>query len=241
MDRDKKEKEVIGLYYGDIGDSNGPAKVAKNLVAGLEELGHEIRHNSEGDLNGCLQSWCDRRKYLSLPKETLMGPNLMVLPHEDVGVWRRHTHFVTPSDWARNSFLMKDRGISEITKNSIIDVWSVGIETDRFRPSLDVSPDFDCLIYFKKREQEEFQEVLEELKKRNLKVAVMQYGHYKSEDLISACNRTRFTILLTGTESQGIGYMEMLSMNQPCYVYNTNVREDYGIPVSYTHLRAHET
>jgi hypothetical protein len=53
-----------------------------------------------------------------------------------------------------------------------------------------------------------------------LKFEIIEYGSYKEEQLKNLCSRSKFAVLLTGTESQGIAYMNILSMNIPCFVFN---------------------
>jgi len=49
---------------------------------------------------------------------------------------------------------------------------------------------------------------------------VLKYGHYSETELLKSIRESKFCVLLTGTESQGIAYMEILSSNVPCYVIN---------------------
>jgi len=101
-----------------------------------------------------------------------------------------------------------------------IDVWPVGIDVDAWRPEYTISEKLDCFVYFKNREDKELSALTKTLGDLNLKYELLKYGHYQEEELKSLCRRSKFAILLTGTESQGIAYMNILSTNTPCLVLN---------------------
>ena len=210
----------LGLHYQVNSNSNGPGKVVINLIRGLEQRGVTVHHNQVMNYNGCLQSW-GVPHYRSLPHNTLMGPNLMVLPSEQPDIWQRYNEFVVPSQWVLDKYNSFDE-----TKDCNLHIWSVGIDTEKFSPNKDVK--YDCLIYFKNRDNHELENIIHMLEEKKLTYRVLQYGKYEEKELIDACNSCRFAILHTNTESQGIAYMEILSMNVPCFVYDTPMWQDFG-------------
>ena len=134
---------MIGLFHGGCGNNNGPGKVAYNLMHGLHKLGVPYVVNQEADLNGCLTAWGPR--FMDLPKNTLVGPNLVVVPTDIPQLWYHFKDVLVPCQWVKNKYES-----FEITENVNIHVWPVGIDTDKFSPS-NVVKNNDCLIYFKAR------------------------------------------------------------------------------------------
>ena len=209
----------LGLHYHP-NSPNGPGKVAINLIRGLEKNGITVCHNQTMNINGCLQSW-GVPQYRNLPSNTLMGPNLMVLPSEDSDVWQKYNDFIVPSRWVLDKY-----NSFEETKGCNLHIWPVGIDTEKFAPNKDIK--YDCLIYFKNRDIQELENILQTVEEKKLTYRVLQYGKYEEKELIDACNSCRFAILHTNTESQGIAYMEILSMNVPCFVYDTPMWQGFG-------------
>jgi len=198
----------LGLFYNTA--AGGPGKVISNLVLGLNKIGIDINHNDIGDVNGCLN-----QKRFDLPKNILMGPNLFVIPTDNIQLINKYDNFVVPSEWVYDKYKSFD-----IMKNKNIFIWSVGIDTDRFVPHKNIKK--DCLIYFKNRSDSELSLLINDLDSNGISYHLLRYGGYTEEELISKVNEVKSVILLVGTESQGIAYMEMLSMNTPCYVINKN-------------------
>jgi len=200
----------IGLFVGNDKEVRGPYKVAANLLAGLSKIGVEVSIGKTEELTGCLRSGI--KGYYDLPRDTLMGPNLIVLPTDDSIIWTLYKNFVVPSEWVKNLYKS-----CYLCDESNISVWSVGIDTEKFN-DLNRKKDIDCLIYAKGREVGELGSLLD---KNGLSSVVLTYGLYKEEQLIEYTKRCKFCILLTGTESQGIAYMEILSSGLPCFVLDT--------------------
>jgi hypothetical protein len=209
---------MIGLFHGGCGNNNGPGKVAYNLMHGLHKLGVPYVVNQEADLNGCLTAWGPR--FMDLPKNTLVGPNLVVVPTDIPQLWYHFKDVLVPCQWVKDMY-----ETFEITENVNIHVWPVGIDTDKFSPGW-VSKDNDCLIYFKRGSEETKQELIRLLDVYELSYELITYGSYTEEQLIDVARRSRFCVTITGTESQGIAYQEILSMGVPCYVIDKLVWDD---------------
>ena len=80
-----------------------------------------------------------------------------------------------------------------------------------------------CLVYFKKRNQEELDELLKFLKLKKQKYKLFEYGKYRSKDLISNAKRSNFGLILNGTESQGFAIQELMSCNLPLLVWDQKI------------------
>lgn len=200
----------IGLFVGNDKEIRGPYKVAANLLAGLFKIGVEVSISKTEEFTGCLRSGV--QGYYDLPRDTLMGPNLIVLPTDDPTIWPLYKNFVVPSKWVLDVYKL-----CYLCNDSNISIWPVGIDTDRFN-DLDRKKDIDCLIYAKGREVSELGDLLS---KRGLSNVTLTYGLYNEAQLVEYTKRCKFCILLTGTESQGIAYMEILSSGLPCFVFDT--------------------
>lgn len=96
----------------------------------------------------------------------------------------------------------------------------VGIDTDKWQMVERQTEHLRCLLYYKNRSQQDLLVVKKILNKYNVEYKELHYGNYHENDLINHCKWANFCILLTGTESQGIAYMEILSTNLPCFVFN---------------------
>lgn len=202
----------INLHFSSV--QRGPGRVVENLAKGLMSMGWEVYGNapiSSDAHQGCLQP---TQALGFLPRNTLMGPNLFIFPSEWGEFCKRFDHYVVPSDWVRNKY----QAFNELSQ-STIDVWPVGIDTDIWKPDLSL-PKEDVLVYFKSRETKELESVTLKLKDLGVNYRIVEYGKYEEKDLYNACNQSRACILLAGTESQGIAYMQILSMGVPCYVMN---------------------
>jgi hypothetical protein len=134
--------------------------------------------------------------------------------------------FVVPSAWCKNlyrSFSLLDH--AEIT------VWPSGIDTELWKP-LEEKPKGEktkILLYYKNREKEELIALLKILEPYDVHVALVQYGHYSEDYLLDTCRNSDCAILLTGTESQGIAYMQILSSNLPCLVFDKSLWHYRGL------------
>jgi hypothetical protein len=203
---------MIGVF-SDTNTSvvRGPQKVFTNLIKGLDLLKIEYTINRVSEFNGCLNN--HRYFWPNLPENTLMGPNLVVNPPDDAELFSRFKNILVPSNMVMDNYKKFDE-----TKLTNFFVHATGIDTDFW--DIKKSIDRDCLIYFKNRNEEELENLKRILDEKNISYYVLKYGSYHEEQLKEILTKVKFTILLTNTESQGIGYMEILSTNTPCFVFN---------------------
>ncbi|MDA9645447.1 hypothetical protein N9T02_01080 [Candidatus Actinomarina] len=82
-----------------------------------------------------------------------------------------------------------------------------------------------CLIYYKNRNMEDLNKVINFLKNRNIPYDLFEYGKYSNHKLLKTAKRNKFCILINSAESQGIAVQEMLSMNLPIYVWDLPASE----------------
>lgn len=206
----------------------GPGMVVQNLLKGLNELGVDVQTQPQAcDYYGCLQPPGAILNHL--PVQTLIGPNIFVIPSENMAVVNRFQNHVVPCEWVKDVYLrwpdMQSKSIS---------VWPVGIDTEEYAPTPDAAQDLDCFIYVKNRDPNDVGLVENACRALGLSYEINEYGSYKPEALKDRCSRAKFAILLTDTESQGIAYMSILSTGTPCYVINKAKWEYRGIQASAT-------
>lgn len=201
---------TVGLYIDTrYSPKSGPYKVYHYLRLGLEKIGIKVLVNEHGDLTGCLH---DNPQIMSLSTETLLGPNIFIKPSDRPELINRYHNILVPSVWVENVY-RKDVG-----PNKRIVVWSVGIDTDMFAVGKTVT--HDCLLYFKNRTDKELCAVQDMLNKYRQTHVLIKYGSYTENDFITCLESCRYAVILNNTESQGIGYMEILSTGTPCFVFN---------------------
>tara|TARA_B100000287_G_scaffold242654_1_gene228108 strand:+ start:587 stop:1435 length:849 start_codon:yes stop_codon:yes gene_type:complete len=208
----------VGLYFNNVSSNNGPGKVCQNLLEGLDRLGVQCHQNKTLKYTGCLNS-----VPVNVTEEMLLGPNLFVLPNDISPLfWQTKRNLVTPSEWVKNKYE------SQLGTGHNINVWPAGINTDKFKPGVDwsLSKTNDCMIYFKNGLEEQKQELIDILKKKNLSYQEITYGNYNEEYFIELTQASKFCVALTSTESQGIAYLEILSMNVPIYTVDKTVWDD---------------
>lgn len=209
----------INLHFSSI--HRGPGKVVENLVAGLKKIGVEVGGNEspqDGIFQICLQPVSHIR---NLSRNTLMGPNLFVLPSEWGDFCKNFDHYVVPSEWVQKKY----REFNNLDHASI-DIWPVGINTEIWNK--EIRKTGKVLIYSKNRDPELIREIESSLNLHGIKYQNLNYGSYLEKDLHRACLECESCILVTNTESQGIAYMQILSMGIPCYVLDKKVWNNEG-------------
>lgn len=210
----------IGLHYSTSSNNNGPGKVVTNLIKGLNLLNIEVVSNEICEYNGILQ--LNSKHTFNCPKNTFVGPNICVIPDEVPYIWNLYNKFNVPCEWVLNLYKL-----FHVTPNKNIYVWPVGIDTDKFI-DLNYTPKQDVLIYCKNN-IDKLASIENFFKNNGMKYSVLIYGQYNEQEFIESVNSAKCVVLLTKTESQGIAYQEILSMNRPCFVIEKNVWDDYGI------------
>ena len=120
---------------------------------------------------------------------------------------------------------MKDLYVSKFgfPENKIRN-WPVGIE--EFDNVREVS--YDCLIYFKRRDQSELEVVKKFLVSKGLSYRMVEYGGYSEDGFKQLVNGAKFCFLINGTESQGIAVQEIMSMGVPIIAWDIKEWLDQG-------------
>jgi glycosyltransferase involved in cell wall biosynthesis len=214
------KKPVIGVHFNNNGIMTGCWKVWNNTIKGLEKLGLPYSDRIE-KYNGAINT------FRNMPANTVVGPETMVLPRENRELWQKHHVHAVPCQWVKDSYL-KDEG----TRGNRIEIWPAGVETDRFIFSGQKEKE-RCIIFGKHINiteatmQIRIEQAEEKLREVNFCATKLIYGKYKEDDLITASNKAHFAIWISGTESQNIALLEVLSMNVPVYVWE-QTEQSYG-------------
>ena len=98
------------------------------------------------------------------------------------------------------------------------------------------TPEIDCLIYFKSRQDSDLKSAKELLESKNLSYQVLQYGNYSEDDFIDLVEKSKFCFLIDSTESQGIAIQKIMSTNTPLFVWDVSewdyMGEQYKVSAS---------
>jgi hypothetical protein len=208
----------IGVYYSY--NERGPGKVVNNLLNGFDKLGIGYKLNLDGNYNIILQN-CNRL-YGDL-SNCILGPNICTLPIDNNQVmnFNNYNTILVPSLWVKNLYM---RWLPE---DKIV-VWPVGINIDIFKP-LDCDKIYDYLIYYKRRDLSDLNNLVSKLKSIGRTFNIIEYGKYSEENFIDLVSKSKYGIVIDSSESQGIAIQEMLSCNLPLLVWDVKYWNDRGL------------
>ncbi len=130
---------------------------------------------------------------------------------------------VVASEVGKNN-LLYEMGL-DINPNNIVVFPSGVIGKNKLNNQIHYKKEFDCIVYFKKRKENELSQVLKYLEEAQLTYKLFRYGLFKNSNLITSASKSCFAILITGTESQGFATQELMSTNTPLIVWNKTINE----------------
>ena len=214
------EINKIQIFYSQ--ESNGPGKVVKNLIKGLEKNNVEFILNGEpiiGIKKICLSNHHVLNGNID---DFFIGPNICTLPIDNgIVMGKKYKKYIVNSDWTYNAYkkwLPEDK----------LDIWPVGIDTDLFSNKSEIKKEYDCLIYFKRRNDSDLNFVENFLKNNNQTYNIIKYGSYNEEYFIDLISKSKYGIVIDNCESQGIAIQEMMSCNLPILVWDVKTWNDRG-------------
>ena len=221
---------MINLYYSEAywGHSltmNGPHKVINNLIKSLDQEKIDYAINEEKYEHNFLVQYdaTAHEKHSRIEQDTtIIGPQVWLFDGYGQFLIENQNYYkkiIAPSQWVKDKFINK----FSLPEDKVA-VWPVGIET--FNNKRDIT--YDCLIYFKRREQKELDIVKQFLVSRNLTYKMVQYGEYGEEAFKVVVNEAKFCFLNNGTESQGIAVQEIMSMGVPIIAWDIKEWLDQG-------------
>jgi glycosyltransferase involved in cell wall biosynthesis len=212
-------------YWGHSSTMNGPKKVVHNLLESLQQECVDYVVNEEKYKFNFLihYDYLGHQKHSNLELEhCVIGPQVWFFD-EHVQFLKKHLDyfkcFVVPSEWVKNLAIQKF-GFPE----QKIKVWPVGIKLS----NLNRNVKYDCLIYSKRRSDEEVLKVIDFIESKKLTYNIISYGSYSESDLELLASQSKFCFLVNGTESQGIAVQEIMSNNVPFFVWDLSSWNDQG-------------
>ena len=221
---------MINLYYseaywGHSATMNGPHKVVDNLIKSLDQENIDYAINEEKYEHNFLVQYdaIAHEKHSEIEQDTtIIGPQVWMFDGYGQFLIENQNYYkkiIAPSEWVKNKFITKFNLPEEK-----LAVWPVGIEEfNNIR-----EPNYDCLIYFKRREQKELDAVKQFLDNKNLSYKMVEYGGYGEDGFKQLVNSAKFCFLINGTESQGIAVQEIMSMGVPIIAWDIKEWLDQG-------------
>jgi len=221
---------MINLYYseaywGHSATMNGPHKVVDNLIKSLEQEKINYAINEEKYEHNFLVQYdaTAHEKHSKIEQDTtIIGPQVWMFDGYGQFLIENQNYYkkiIAPSEWVKNKFITK----FNLPEDKLA-VWPVGIEEfDNIR-----EPNYDCLIYFKRRDQSELDAVKKFLNSNGLSYRMVEYGTYGEDGFKQLVNSAKFCFLINGTESQGIAVQEIMSMGVPIIAWDIKEWLDQG-------------
>ena len=212
----------IFQIYGEI-LNNGPGKVLKNLMLGLDELNIPYTFN-EPPIKDSYKISLTQTSIMdsSFIAELLVGPNVCVLPFENGKIMEmKYNKCIVPSEWVYNLY-------KKWLPENKLSIWPIGIDTNLFQDTSNHTKTNDCLIYFKRRNVFDLEIIKNFLESKNQTYKVISYGSYDEGEFIKLLSESRYCIMINSSESQGVAVGEIMSSNLPILVWDISEWLDYG-------------
>ncbi len=223
---------MINIWYDESaysyvqqGRTCGPLKVRENLKNSLQQNGSEYSINQNVYEKNLLLDYSEREYKIheTLEHEScFIGPQFW--PFCPYGRFltenpQYYNQLITPSLWVKNKLINK----FNVDQNKI-SVWPVGV--DGFDISKNIS--YDCLVYFKRRSEDELEKSIKFLERNNISYKIISYGNYDESSFKNILSEAKFCFLVNGTESQGIAVQEIMRSNTPLFVWDVKEWADQG-------------
>ncbi len=171
---------MINLYYseaywGHSATMNGPHKVVNNLIKSLDQENIDYAINEEKYEHNFLVQYdaTAHEKHSKIEQDTtIIGPQVWLFDGYGQFLIENQNYYkkiIAPSQWVKDKFINK----FSLPENKVA-VWPVGIE--EFNNIREVN--YDCLIYFKRRDQSELDAVKKFLVSNGLSYRMVEYGAY---------------------------------------------------------------
>ena len=212
-------------YWGHSSTMNGPHKVVNNLIKSLDQEKIKYAINEEKYEHNFLVQYdaIAHEKHSKIEQETtIIGPQVWLFDGYGQFLIDNQNYYkklIAPSQWVKDKFISK----FNLPEDKVA-IWPVGIEEfNNVR-----QPSYDCLIYFKRRDESELLAVKKFLGNRGLTYRMVEYGGYDEVGFCNLINQAKFCFLINGTESQGIAVQEIMSMGLPIIAWDIKEWLDQG-------------
>ena len=212
-------------YWGGSSRMSGPQKVVNNLRESLDQEGIPYAINEEKyKYNFLLQyDYAGHERHSNLELENcVIGPQIWMFDGHVSTLKENPDYYksiIAPSQWVKDLYVSKF-GFPE----KKISVWPVGLSI----PEVKREHKWDCIVYYKRRSEEEFEQVKSFLDSKGLSYNFLRYGSYPEDAIEKTSPLAKFCFLLNGTESQGIAVQEIMATGTPMLVWDIETWEDQG-------------
>lgn len=212
----------------------GPGLVLSGTVLGLYQYAAQsgieiiVLLNELGDVNWAFGLTASAASDAAKMPALWTGPACFnradaVAAHESSEVWRAVRNALFPSTWFAefvNHGLPYAKGIEGRHQA----VWPAGVDTDFFTPSA-AEKTQDYFIYFKSQNFADLKKIQTYLFSNwfGIRGTVLTYYNYDPDMLRDAARRSKFCIMLGGTETQGLAALEIMACDCPLFVLDTAV------------------
>ena len=157
----------------------------------------------------------------------IFGPHFSVFPNiEHMNLIQgNNTTYIQPSEWVVDLW----KGFS-ICQNIRIKSLPFGVDTLKFIDNKNFNDKSNVFIYFKRRQPNELNFLINFLNKQNITFRIFDYiNRYDETDFLNYLQNSKYGIMLDAHESQGFALQEALSCNVPLLVWNvTTLNQEYG-------------
>lgn len=212
---------------------SGPDAVLDSLRRGLKELNIPFqinpivrKYDTVHVLAGIsiLQEMINKKEKGKI-KKLIAGPNLVITPHDYKNIICNTSidAILIPSEWTKEFYKTEAPEI----KNKI-HLWPAGIKIPNLEKVQKIN---DCLIFKKDVPTELYNSIIEQLKSKNIKYNVIEYGKYTLNNYFRALNQSKYMIYLQKVESQGLALQEAWARDIPTLVWNPG---SFTYPNGYT-------
>lgn len=211
---------TIGIFHS--GYAMGPGKVVEYLIMGLNELNVNYKINQIGDINLFLQGHkLIEAENVEIPN-LYLGPNIANLPiHSPILMnIEKYKKSIVPSKW------VKDVHSRSIPADKIA-IWNSGVDCKKWNEKKS-DIEYDFLVYYKRRSKQDLDKVLDFLNSKNLRYIILEYNKYNQIQFADIISKSKWGMVVDGTETQGIAIAEMLSCNLPLLVWDVKQWNEGG-------------
>jgi hypothetical protein len=210
----------IGIFHS--GYAMGPGKVVEYLLMGFNELGVDYKVNQLGTINLFLQGHRLIEVVDVQIPNLFLGPNIADLPIYSSLLMQteKYKTSIVPCEWVRAAHT------KWIPENKVT-VWNSGIDYKKWNNKKN-NIEYDFLVYYKRRPKEHLDVIIEFLKSKNLKYIILEYNHYTQPQFADVISKSKWGLVIDGTETQGIAIQEMMSCDLPLLVWDVAEWHDRG-------------
>lgn len=235
---DRYPRKIIRKIIRGKQRPGGVQMIAINLINGLKKLNVPYRFNdfkyadNHPDELICLIGKPQLLFNRTWKNPILFGSGIYSHPIDHPYLFEQYNNIkkiLVPGEWMRKMFepYYSDKIIS----------WPVGIDTEFWCPCKDNKvKTFDFLIYDKilwnydSQSKALLTPIINRLKKENLTFQIIKYGSYSKSELLEKSRASKYCIVLSEHETQGLAYQQILATNTPIFTWD---KEDIWPDPSY--------